>query len=182
MLSSETVKNLPLTGPELKELILARMREALDREWMFLPGTSYPRVAWSAEVTIQTANPRAGGTVAVRARREKSVEGPPPLAGDPESGVVAFSVGETVENPNLTRVGMGMPIAVTRVEKDGKSPFGRVVSETVKYAKEDYPELPPAKVTRREKEAAAKIGGKVTYSADDPEDLDATGTEEEAAK
>ena len=56
-LSSETVPNAPLTGPELLEYTIGKIREALGAEWVFNPGTSYPRVAVSAEIVFHFANP-----------------------------------------------------------------------------------------------------------------------------
>ena len=72
---------------------------------------------------------------------------PPPLPGGiverAETGVVAFTVEEKVENPNLVRVNSGLPITITRAIRPEPGEFiGRIERHDIQYDKTDYPEPP----------------------------------------
>ena len=60
-----------------------------------------------------------------------------------ETGVVAFTVAETVENPNLVRVASGLPITITRAIRPEPGEFiGKIERHDIQYDKTDYPEPP----------------------------------------
>jgi hypothetical protein len=72
---------------------------------------------------------------------------PPPLptsiAKRTETGVVAFTVEEKIDNPNLVRVNSGLPITITRAIRPEPGEFiGRIERHDIQYDKTDYPEPP----------------------------------------
>ena len=68
---------------------------------------------------------------------------PASIAARAETGVVAFTVSESVENPNLVRVDSGLPILITRAIRPEPGEFiGRIERQEVKYDKTDYPAPP----------------------------------------
>lgn len=117
-LSSEQVPNNPLTGPELKELVILLLRRQLDNDCVFNPGVAYPRVAFSVSVAFHFSNPHfAKHEVNVRVPIDGAVEGLPPLkeiAAGETHVVDAFRFDVSVENPNLTRVDAEMPIVIVK--------------------------------------------------------------------
>ena len=77
---------------------------------------------------------------------------PPPLPTSiverAETGVVAFTVEEKIDNPNLVRVNSGLPILITRAIRPEPGEFiGRIERQEIKYDKTDYPAPPDPVVT-----------------------------------
>jgi hypothetical protein len=77
---------------------------------------------------------------------------PPPLPTSiverAETGVVAFTVTEIIENPNLVRVNSGLPITITRAIRPEPGEFiGKIERHNIQYDKTDYPEPPEPVVT-----------------------------------
>lgn len=65
-----------------------------------------------------------------------------------ETGVVAFTVEEKIDNPNLVRVNSGLPILITRAIRPEPGEFiGRIERQEIKYDKTDYPAPPDPVVT-----------------------------------
>lgn len=117
-LSNEAIPNSPLTGPELRDVVLLYLRRQMENDWVFNAGTSYPRVAFSVTVEFHFVNPHfSKHELHVRAPIEGAIEGAPPLKeigpGDTQL-VDAFRFDVSVENPNLTRVDAEMPIIITK--------------------------------------------------------------------
>jgi hypothetical protein len=156
-MSSEKQPNNPLTGPETLQWTLKLIEDALRKEWVFNPGTSYPRVGVEIGLKfhfLSASMPKIEPKVRISAPLE-----PAPLTGvDPldNQGVIAVKIEKTVENPNLERVHAGMPITVTA--KKGAAPgqmFPTVEHHQVIYDKTDYPEPDPPKITDISKETAS---------------------------
>ena len=68
--------------------------------------------------------------------------------GAPITTVVAFTVAEMVENPNLVRVASGLPITIVRAIRPEPGEFiGKIERHEIAYDKTDYPEPPEPVVT-----------------------------------
>lgn len=160
-LSTEKVPNNPLTGPELKTFVLSLLERALSQEWVFNPGTSYPRVGVKIVAKFHFLSPSLPRTE-IRVRPVPPVEGAPLHdIGEVESGVIALKIEKRVENPNLERVHAGIPIQV--ISKPTQAPgemFPRVESHAVVYDKSEYPEPDPPKRTDISEETAKEWGVK----------------------
>jgi hypothetical protein len=162
-LSSERVENKPLTGPEIKDLCAHLLRKALDAEWAFHPGTSYPRVGLELTAKfhfLSVSMPKVEPRVRIEAPLESA-----PLRDVPEGsdeGVIALKIEKTVENPNLERVHAGIPITVT--SKTGAAPgqmFPRVEHHQVTYDPSEYPVPEPPTQTDLSAETAKEWNVKV---------------------
>lgn len=148
--SNETVSNRPLSGDELRQILLRDLDSMLQGDGMFTAQIGYGRVAYEIQVKVHTGNPVYPEHVVLAqsrnaARDEKdpkrvAVEGPPPLKekldakGDPDGGldeglVVGLSRARNIDSPNLARVEHGLGVKITR--RDGQT--GEYKDETVKY-------------------------------------------------
>jgi len=149
-LSTETIKNTALNGEELKELVMFRVKEALDQDWLFKKGPIYPEVAFEVQVTVHMRNPILPKRVIV------SKENGGRLGEIKDTTVRGLKITQPKISPNIARVGVGMPITVTRkVESDGQR---RIVEEPVKYSREDCPEMPKVEVLDNSAEESARLG------------------------
>lgn len=88
---------------------------------------------------------------------------PPPLPTSvverAETGVVAFTVAETVENPNLVRVNSGLPITIVRAVRPEPGEFiGKIERHDIQYDKTDYPAPPEPVVTDISEECRREWG------------------------
>jgi hypothetical protein len=138
-LSTERVVNRPLSGKELRKVILDHVEEMLAKDGMLAEYIGYGRVAFTVRVELHLDNPSTPKhVVRMRASAEAPLEGAPPLE-NPSGEAVATGSERvvTVDSPNLTRMYHDMPIHVYR--NDGK---GGVAEHPVAYAKEGLPELP----------------------------------------
>lgn len=155
-LSSEKIENRPLTGPEVKDYTCHLIRKALDAEWAFNQGSSYPRIG--IEITLKyhflsASMPKVNPVIRLEPPMEAA-----PLKGLPENaneGVLAVKIEKTVENPNLERVHAGMPITVT--SKTGAMPgqmFPRIETHQVTYDPTEYPDAEPPTITDMTEETA----------------------------
>jgi hypothetical protein len=101
---------------------------------------------------------------------------PPPLPTSiverAETGVVAFTVSESVENPNLIRVNSGIPITITRAIRPEPGEFiGKIERHDIQYDKTDYPE-PPEPVVVDISEECRREWGVPEPKVSEPLDLD----------
>jgi len=152
-LSTESVRNRPLTGAELIEVVLNDVREMLQRDGMFSPYIAYKRLAYNIEIKLQTGNPlHPEHTALVRSRATKDGVPEPyplPLTVDIETGEKE-TVGEMdasrqrdIESPNLTRIHNKLPIRTySQVE-------GKTVENSIHYEAGDYPPVKPPVDTQR---------------------------------
>lgn len=165
-LSDTTLPNKPLNGQELKEIIVAKFRDALDKDCMFLPTVTYARVAFTALVTVHTSHP-AMREFEVRTRARPSAdlpyEGEVPLK-DPPPGAQLVALERTVdlENPNLERVHAGLPIKTVTRKGAGPAtpgdPFPAFETHEIRYDPHDYPPPPEPKDEDVSLREARKLG------------------------
>jgi len=159
-LGSERIPNEPLTGPDLKKFLLWRIEQAMNNQWVFNPGTSYPAVAFEAEIRLQFKNPNLQPlTIAAKNTADSGLESPLPLKDSEDTGIRAFKIEEQVTNPNVSRIHAGIPISIASVTppKPGEL-VPKVEVHAVTYAKDDAPELPDPKLTDLSPQVAAKFG------------------------
>ena len=145
---------------------LALLRVEADNDFLFGATVTYPGVSWlatfKAHFTAPDVEPLAvqySLEVEFRFRNASlpkhkvSVRTyPPPLPTSvverAETGVVAFTVTEMVENPNLVRVASGLPITIVRAIRPEPGEFiGKIERHEIAYDKTDYPEPPEPVVT-----------------------------------
>ena len=157
-MSTERVPNDPLTGPECIEFCCHLLRKALQNEWAFKQGSSYPRIG--IELTakfhfLSVSMPKVNPIFRVEAPAEQ-----PPLKDIPEGaaeGVLGLKIEKIVENPNLERVHAGLPITV--MTKQGAMPgkmFPTVERHEVVYDPKDYPSVDPPTITDITAETASE--------------------------
>jgi len=165
-LSKEKLPNNPLTGPELKEFVLALLRERMENDWLFTSNTTYPRVAGEIVCKFHFSNINLkDAEVRVRLPHipEAGIEGAPPLKDpEPEQTVTAFSREFEVQSPNLVRVAHGLPITVMKKEpaKPGEI-INRMVPESVTYDPAQYEKPTPPVDKDLTVETAKEFGIKV---------------------
>ena len=145
---------------------LALLKIECENDFIFGATVTYPGVSWlaafRAHFTAPDVEPLAVQYClevefkfrnASLPKHKVSVRTyPPPLPTSvverAETGVVAFTVTEMVENPNLVRVNSGLPITITRAIRPEPGEFiGKIERHEIAYDKTDYPEPPEPVVT-----------------------------------
>lgn len=137
--SNELVSNRPLSGTELREIMLKDLANMLDKDGMFAPHIGYARAAYRITVKLHVDNPMyPEHNVSVQSKAparntkdeaRKMLE-PPPLAKPGEEAVVAAATRErTIESPNGARLEHNLPITV--LKKDGNT--GEMKEKAVTY-------------------------------------------------
>lgn len=146
-LSNETVPNKPLSGEELKKIILQDITSILDRDGMLQHHLAYGRVAYEVRVTLQLANPYLPEHKVSRKSQDppknlppgdpkKDINAPPLTRKYAKGSVVVGSERErTIDSPNHARIENGLPVTIQR-----RGEGGRIVEQEVKYDSEDLPD------------------------------------------
>jgi hypothetical protein len=159
----EQIPNKPLTGSELADYIVFRLRERVTNDHHFGAQISYRRVAFEITIRLHTDRPTGAWEVHTFTRPEGAViEGQPPLIEAPgDSEVLALDVAVDVENPNLARVAAGLPVQiVTRQPAKPGEIFPKVEHHEVRYDPTDYPPPTPPVVTDKSEQVAEEWGVK----------------------
>lgn len=149
--SNEITANRPLSGTELREIMLRDLAAMLDRDGMFTPHIAYRRAAFSITVKLHVDNPMyPEHTVKVESKTPPRNIGkddpkgallPPPLKNPSEEAVIAGAVHEReIDSPNTVRAELALPVTIVR--KDGNT--GQMKEEQVVYDA-THMELPPPK-------------------------------------
>lgn len=122
--STETVNNRPLSGSELREIMLKDLANVLDKDGMFSAHIGYGRAAYKITVQLHIDNPSyPEHTNTVRSKRaadnepdesKKHIE-PGPLA-DPSAEAVtaALTREREIDSPNHARIEHGLPVSIMR--------------------------------------------------------------------
>lgn len=158
-LSSEVVRQKPLGGLEVIELLVNDLRDLLGRDGMFAAHVGYGRLAWKIRVELQMDNISYPTHVASRSsQKTKEKEGVEsfPLP-EPKGKVRAKDLERSrrVESPNAARIENGLPITVQAVSQ------GKLVTHELKYEKEGLPSQPAPEDLDRSKEAQAALEARV---------------------
>lgn len=131
--TNERIQNKPLSGVELKEIILKDFADMLDRDGMFSNNLGYPRVVYEVRLSLHLDNPLYPQHVSTRPSRPASkqqveansamaaIESPP--LNNPDQDVVSSrEVSAAIMSPNMARIEHDMPLknTVRGDEKDVK--------------------------------------------------------------
>lgn len=137
--SNEIVNNRPLSGSELRLIILNDVGNILDKDGMFAPHIGYGRVAYEVTVKLHIDNPLYPEHKTVIASRPPSSNDPDltkkaietaPLHNTSDESVALGLVRErTIESPNAAR--LEHELAVTIMRKDMET--GTMKEERVTY-------------------------------------------------
>jgi hypothetical protein len=130
--SRELIANHPLTGPELKKIILDDITAVLDNDGVYLPTVAYGRCSYEVRVTLHTDNfmfPQQQAVARSREPARDKLKARPELAAieadlpldDPShlSFISAQERHRDIESPNAARIDHGLPVNVVRRENDG---------------------------------------------------------------
>lgn len=156
--SNEIVANRPLSGTELRNIILRDVDNMLSRDGMFTPHIGYGRAAYEIVIKLHLDNPGyphhdvvvqsrepAKGDTSTTADVHK-----PPLQNPSEDSVVAgMERTRNIDSPNLARLELELPITVQ--VRDGQS--GAMVDQQVTYSNEGLEH----KTEMRDKDVTEKI-------------------------
>lgn len=137
----ESAVNRPLSGTELKQLIIADFSRMLDEEGMLSPHIAYGRVGYDlrlrmhldnlmrreSEIT-QASRPIAHNIVAPDHPELATIDAAPLADPSPHAAVVGLELERNVTSPNAERVRLGLPIPVETRGQDGT-----VQQEMVRY-------------------------------------------------
>lgn len=122
--SNETVNNRPLSGSELRQIILADVGNILDKDGMFAPHIGYGRVAYEITIKLHIDNPMYPEHKTVVASQpaarndpnpEKKALEAPPLRNTTDESVAMGMVRErTIDSPNAARLEHELPVTILR--------------------------------------------------------------------
>jgi len=128
MAQVERALNMPLNGNEVKEIILAKIRETLDRDGRLNEYLAFPAFRFTADIAIVLAGAIHSEVARTVTGGEGDVEA---QTGKPNVHAVSHTEGQE-QPPDIARrdAGLGVPV-LSRDEK------GRQVERLVKYAKEE---------------------------------------------
>jgi len=123
---SDTIMNKPLSGTELKQIIMSDVERMLDMDSMLQAHYGYGRVSYQVNVKLLLDNPAyPEHTVKVSAKPNKAN---PQVAAAPVKEVSAEVVkmgrqrSRNINNPNLERVKHGLAIEQSYIDPaDGKT-------------------------------------------------------------
>lgn len=154
--SNETVPNRPLSGNELKKIILKDVDSILDKDGMFSINIAYGRVAYEITVKLHIDNPMYPEHKTVIASRPPATNDPDlekkaleraPLRNTGEEGLAVGMVRERViDSPNAVRVEMELPVTILRKDLND----GVLKEEKVTYDNRDMPEGDKGKVVDKD--------------------------------
>jgi hypothetical protein len=102
----------PLTGPELREIIISELKAKLDGSTLLQPHLTFPKAVFKLELTIESYPMNAPEEFVVE--RVLEVEGVPVKEALTEKIVTSKEVGETQETaPDALRIRHDMPVPQT---------------------------------------------------------------------
>lgn len=129
----ETVENKPLAGQELQKIILADLKEKMDRDCVLNGVSAFSRVSYEVRYILHFDNqsfPKAEGTMQSRSATADEIEADlgrsnvvPELSdGIPvtDDNVASQTMTRDIESPNQARVEFGLPVPVVTRGADGK--------------------------------------------------------------
>ena len=140
-LSTEFVVNKPLTGDELRKIIVSDLDDLLAKDGMFNSHIAYGRVGYTVSVELKLANPSypEHKTQGGPSKIEGAIEGRTliPLEGEDRIGA-RITRNREVRSPNVARVANGLPVNV-QTRQDGK-----VVEKALNYTGRVEVDVPPS--------------------------------------
>lgn len=159
--AAEKIPNRPLSGTELRKLILEDIdRRLLEGEALLSGYMGFGRVAYRANLTLFLDNPlhpesknfidsRPASKQELEARPELAAVEPPPLRDpSPEAVISSYTLDRSIDSPNAERLRAGMPVPVEVKQQDGTT-----ITEQISYPPSDDIEV---NVTITDTTAAAR--------------------------
>lgn len=155
--SRETVVNRPLSGDELKRIILADAQRLVDNEGSLSPHIAYGRVSYTLTLQLHIDNPfvpdtriehesRAiAGNIVAEHPELAVIEKAPLLDPSPDASIGGMELTRKIDSPNQERLREGMPIPVHVKQQDGTLSL-----ESISYPADAFPELGPGEVMIRD--------------------------------
>ena len=155
--SRETVVNRPLSGDELKKIILADAARLLDNEGNLSPHIAYGRVGYTLTLALHVDNPFVpdpsitfesrgiAGNIIEKQPELAAIERAPLDSPSPDASVGALTLDRHIDSPNQERLREGMPIPVHVKQQDGT-----LALEQVTYPPDAFPDLPAGEVMIRD--------------------------------
>lgn len=141
----EAVVNKPLSGLELREILLADFIRLLDAEGLLSHYVAYSRIGYDLTLRLHLDNPyypESSVTVTSKKSKAQPIIEPAPLTSPPPSkeGIVsAQNLHRDIKSPNEERLRHGLALPVRTTGQDGTTQ-----TEQVKYPPQ--PELGPGEV------------------------------------
>lgn len=129
--SQERVANMPLSGIELKRLLLEDFERLLANEGMLSDYVAYGRVGYRLTIALYIDNPhlpRSSSFIDSKPAGSNDIESNPALAAiekpplaDPSDAATigASSISRNVSSPNVERIRTGQPVPVSVRQQDG---------------------------------------------------------------
>ena len=118
----EAVQNKPLTGDELRQLILRDVDRMLSNYSLLSPHMGYGRVGYEIIVRLHMDNafhPTDEARMVSKPDPTEPSLATPPLANAPDALASAARLTRSVFSPNVERVREGLPVTATHREQDG---------------------------------------------------------------
>ena len=154
-LTSEIVSNKPLSGVEVRKLILADVESLLARDGVLSPFAAYGRVGWKLSLRLETGNPTYPvhlSELNPLCHPEEPGMGRVPLPAEVEEvEETELERSRLVTSPNAARLANDLPVTVT--VKEGHA----FRQKELKYAGVEVPPQPsPVDHETKRKRAKAK--------------------------
>lgn len=149
--AKEIVQNKPLTGQELKAIMLRDFERLLNRQGMLTGIMAFGRCSFEVILKIQIDNPMyPNHTLQTKSKPPseqdkvqqpelKSLETFPLTDPSADSLIVGTTLKRDIQSPNRVRVEEGMPVTVSHRDQSGKT-----VEREVIYDAASLPEAPAA--------------------------------------
>lgn len=122
--SNEIVSNRPLSGSELRQIMLKDVGNILDKDGMFSPHIGYGRVSYEIIIKLHIDNPsypnHTSRTVSHNpARNEtnealKHIETAPLKNPSPDAAIAGLKRERVIDSPNHARLEHELPVSITR--------------------------------------------------------------------
>lgn len=140
MTARERIPNTPLSGRELRALLVADYERLLDNFGELATTAAYGRVSYVIKLAMHLANPHhpyADIEITSRPPADDvlaanpalaALEAPPLADPGPESGVAADELRRDIVSPNAERLRAGLPVPV-----EVRQPAGGTVTEHILY-------------------------------------------------
>lgn len=182
----DKLPNKRLNGAEVKAIALQEFAAMLERDYAFLPGVAYTRVAFTLHATFHLGYPHPVTELHSRTKAGPDIdnlsviEGEAPLKPEPEeSAVIGLERDVQLDNPNIDRVQHGLPIIeqvsvpptpvvpLNPIPGEFMEPqFQEAGVETIvrHYDPKDYPQGTPVVDRDVSADSAAKLGVPMTQT------------------
>lgn len=142
-MAPEAQPNRPLSGSELKQIIMNDVESVLAQDGMLAPHIAFTRVAYSVTVKVMTGNPMMPSwknRTTSKQSTKQQVEGKQELVAmnqfplKPVDGEDTLNIGlerkREIISPNHSRIENGMPITITSRGQDGDVKEEKIHYET----------------------------------------------------